>query len=38
MQEAYRQADSITAEVRARERAEQVSIDEKIEKDLSLLT
>ena len=38
MQEAYRQADSISAEMRARERAEQVSIDEKIEKDLSLLT
>ena len=38
MQEAYRQAESISAEVRARERAEQVSIDEKIEKDLSLLT
>ena len=38
MQEAYRQAESISAEMRARERAEQVSIDEKIEKDLSLLT
>ena len=38
IQEAYKKADSVTAEIRAREAEEQKRIDIKIEEDLNLLT